>query len=154
LTFTAGDYFGNAEIKRVKQGTTVAISKGTLLMVDTTNGGFIAATATTTTFGPYAVAVSATATGAMMVNACVGGLICVQTTQDVKPNLLLQPSTSTAGRVMKYAARTINVTTDATEFKRPCGTYVTNSESKADGTTVAATAGSTNVIMIDLRRGL
>lgn len=154
MTFSAGDYFGNAAVRRVKAGTTVAITKGQLLMVDTTNGGFIASTTTTTTFGPYAVAVSAMATGGTMVNACVAGLVCVQTTQDVKPNLLLQPSTSTAGRVMKYAARTINLTTDASEYKRQCGTYLTNSESKADGLTVAATAGSTNVILIDLRRGL
>src|SRR5689334_3788277 len=118
MTLVAGDYFGNAEVKRVKQGTTVAIAKGALLMVDTSNGGFILATAATTAFGPYAVAVSATATGSTMVNACVGGLVCVQTTKDTKPNLLLQPSISTAGRVQPYTARTINLTTDATEFKR------------------------------------
>ena len=152
MTLALGQWFGDATIRYLKAGTTVAIAAGDLLMQDTTNGGFIKATATTTTFGPYAVAVSAMATGGTQVKACTRGLVCVQTTQDCKPNLMLQPSTSTAGRVMKYAARTINVTTDATEWKRPCGMMMTASESLGDGS-VPTTAASTSKVIIDLRSG-
>lgn len=150
MTLAIGDYFPGAKTKMLKAGSTVAITKGHLLIYDSSNGGYIKATATTTTLGPYAVCVEAMATGGTQVLACVGGDVAVETTNAVKPGQRLQASTSTAGKVMAYAARTINVTTASTEAFRVVGTMWSDNEDLGDGT-LPVDAAANDVVIIRLR---
>lgn len=153
MTLAAGDYFPGAKIEYMKAGSTVAISKGALLMWDTSGDGWLKATATTTTYGPYAVCVEAMATGGTQVKVCYGGLVAVTGDGVIEPNDLLQPSTSTAGKVMVYTARTINVTNAITEFRRPVGQFKSASEDLGDGT-IAVDAADADVVIINLREGI
>jgi hypothetical protein len=153
MTLAAGDYFPGAKIELMKAGSTVAIAKGALLMWDPTGDGWLLATATTTTFGPYAVAVEAMATGGTQVKVCYGGLVAVTGDGVIEPNDVLQPSTSTAGKVMLYTARTINLTTNATEYRRQCGQMKSSSEDEGDGS-IATDSADADVIIINLREGL
>jgi hypothetical protein len=150
LTLAAGDYFPGAKIELMKAGSTVAIAKGGLLMWDSSGDGWLLATATTTTYGPYAVCVEAMATGGTQVKVCKGGLVAVTGDGTIEPNDLLQPSTSTAGKVMAYAARTINVTTASTEWRRACGQYKSDNEDLGDGT-ISVDSADADVVIIELR---
>lgn len=149
MTLAAGDYFPGASIEVGKAGSTVAIAKGALLINDATNDGWIIAPASTTALGPFAVAVEAMATGGTEVVVCTRGKVAAVGSGVIEPNDLLQPSVSTAGRVAVYLARTINVTTAASEHRRPCGRYLTDDEDLGDGTNPNDSAAA-GVVIIDL----
>lgn len=149
MTLAAGDYFPGAEISLGKAGSTVAIAKGAVCINDATNDGWIIAPATTTAFGPYAVCVEAMATGGTQVKVCTRGKVAVVGSGVIEPNDLLQNSVSTAGRVAVYLARTINVTTAASEHRRPLGRYISDNEDLGDGTLPVDSAAA-DVVIIDL----
>lgn len=152
MVLAAGDYYTDATVEYVKAGTTVAISKGALLKHDTSNGGYVACSAGTAEFGPFAVCVEAMATGGTQVKVVTKGKVAVTCSGAPKPSVALVASSSTAGRVMAYAARTINVTTASTEWRRKAGRMVSDDEALGDGSLpVAASAG--DVIIMELGGG-
>jgi hypothetical protein len=120
-----------------------------VLINDATNDGWIIAPATTTALGPYAVCVEAMATGGTQVKVCTRGKVAVVGSGVIEPNDLLQASVSTAGRVAVYLARTINVTTAASEHRRKVGRYIATSEDLGDGT-IAVDSAAGNTVIIDL----
>lgn len=149
MTLAAGDYFPSAEIMYYKAATTVAIAKGALLKNDNTNDGWVACSAGTTEYGPFAVCVEAMATGGTQVKVCTRGKVAAVGAGVIEPGDLLQASSSTAGRVAVYAARTINVTTASTEWRRPVGQYISDSEDLGDGT-IAVDSAAADVVIINL----
>lgn len=150
MTIVAGDYFPGAKIEYMKAGSTVAIAKGALLSWDTSGDGWLLAPASTATLGPYAVCVEAMATGGTQVKVCYGGRVAVTGDGTLEPNDLLQPSTSTAGKCMLFAARTGTVTNAMSEYRRPCGRIISDNEDLGDGT-IAVDSADNDVIIIELR---
>jgi hypothetical protein len=152
MTLAAGDYFPEygAKIRMAKAATTVAIPKGTLLSWDATNDGFVTAPAATTTYGPYAVAVEAMATGGTQVKVCYGGLVAVTGDGVLEPDDVLQPSTSTAGKVMLWSALTSNAANAHLQYRRACGTYWSDNEDLGDGT-IPVDSADADVVLINLR---
>jgi hypothetical protein len=153
MVLAAGDYFPGAKIRYVKAATTVAIAKGALLSWDASNDGFVLAPAATTTFGPYAVCVEAMATGGTQVKVCTGGYVAVTGDGVLEPEDVLQPSTSTAGKVMVWSALSTNATNAHLQWRRHCGTYISDSEALGDGTLPVDSADA-DVVIINLREGL
>lgn len=153
MVLAAGDYFPGAKIRLAKAATTVAIAKGKLLSWDATNDGFVLAPAATTTLGPYAVCVEAMATGGTQVKVCYGGLVCVTGDGVLEPDDILQPSTSTAGKVMVWSALTSNAANAHIQWRRPCGTFISDDEALGDGTLPVDSADN-DVIIINLREGI
>lgn len=153
MTLAAGDYFTGAKIELMKAGSTVAIAKGALLKWDPTGDGWLACSAGTAEYGPFAVCVEAMATGGTQVKVCSKGFVAVTGAGVIEPNDLLQASSSTATRVAVYAARTINVTTASTEHRRPVGRMVASAEDEGDGT-IASDSAAADVVIIDLFGGV
>lgn len=153
MTLAAGDYYPDAKIELMKSGSTVAIAKGALLKWDPTGDGWLACSATTTEYGPFAVCVEAMATGGTQVKVATRGLVAVTGAGVIEPNDMLQASNSTATRVAVYAARTINVTTASTEHRRPVGRMVSSSEDEGDGI-IATDSAAADVVIIELFGGV
>lgn len=148
MTLSAGDYFPGSKIEFMKQGSTVAIAKGTLLKWDTTGDGWLKVAGTTADLGPYAVCVEASSTGATQVLVCTRGFVAVNGDGTIEPNDLVMPSTSTAGKVMTYTARSASVAAAMSEGRRFVGRYIGH-EDEGDGT-IATDGADAEVIIIDL----
>jgi hypothetical protein len=153
MTLAAGDYFPGAKVEYMKQGSTVAIAKGKLLQWDTSGDGWLACAASTAALGPYAVCVEATSTGATQVKVCYGGLVAVTGSGVIEPNDLCVPSTSTAGSVMTWAARSSNLANAMSEYRRPCGQMKASAENEGDGAIAGDTAAG-DVFFMNLREGI
>lgn len=155
MTLSAGDYFPGATIMYQEAGSTVAIAKGALLKWDTSGDGWITCSADTLEYGPFAVCVEAMSTGGTQVKVCTRGLVAATCSGALEPNDLLLPSSSTAGRVMVYAAQGISgatsnvIITAQSEFRRVVGRYISDNEDLGDGT-IAVDAAAGDVVIIDL----
>ena len=159
---TTGNFAGDYEpqgaiVLQVSKGTSAAIVKGNLLTVTT---GKWNKAATTDTTGPFCVATKAAAATDTTCQAIFQGIVMMKAEGNITVNALVQPSTTTAGAVMAYAASSINSTTPtgtqtiagASDFKRVVGIYLGH-DNENDGSTIPTDAVDTDDIRVLLTAG-
>jgi hypothetical protein len=143
---TAGNYEPGAEIYSLKKHTT-AITKGDLLTVDGTSKGYKTAPIAAGTLGPFGVATKTQV--ASDGTAAVGkrGIFYLIADGAIDPNDFVMPSTTTAGRVIKFVASTVSgtptqaeVIAAAADARRIVGQYMGKLDQNEGSAAITAAA--------------
>jgi hypothetical protein len=148
----AGDYEPGALNMELRKKTGAATVKGQVLSTDASTGGLVTAP-NSGALGPFYVAVRSGASADTIQNAGVEGIYYLVADGAIHPNQLVMPSTTTAGRVIAYAATgSPTAGTATTEFRMICGTYLGKVDEN-DGKTVATDAAQGDIIRVSFEGG-